>query len=476
MASETLVDIRVGLETLQERVEFGRVRALYNVSDDFIADTKLDLTRNPDATLLPSADHVYVARQIRKEHWYELMRLDTTTNVIGAYHSHLRSNPDSLLPRLFSAFQRDADGRKQYWVVMFNWHSRPRVGDSMKYYNLKGTTCRHANGDRLVRVNFDKIPNPRGQLPVLKDLNFVQNEGAIYTDPALRRTLEAQVQSDTALLQRLHFSDYSLSLRVMLVGQCDVDALKALCSLAHDSPPDLYKASFQAASGYTVTVDEGTRLMHVYSMGLNVFSADKVESPDRCESGEVPDFATPAEYKDRFDKFVSARLFEHGRGLTQQECDDLQGTGRRVTCHYRTVGSKAEPPGKVGPPEPFKPPGGGRLQPAPSPATPGTASAEGAPWLIICITGFTALSLLLLVISWYALKLRTRARAAEERLQLQRENATPQLRPAVGGAPASALLMPPTSGNQVLPGAPLSGPWPMGTAHSMPVHQRWQPP
>lgn len=459
--------IQVGADAYEERLQFQYVREIYGVPDDFVAGDRLDLgsaARNSggvNAIIAVSKDGLYLAKTMTDEDWDSLFQ----NHFLEHYYNYLHDHKDSLLPRFFTAFERGSSP-KERWVVMFNWHARPKVGTYTRIYDLKGTTCSMGAGDRLVRIDFDRAKDPTSKIPTLKDLNFVQNDVAIRAARSVRQQMVSQVRTDTAFLQSFKLLDYSLILRVMVVGQCDKEALKAICRLPDSVPKELFKAFFQKQNGYLVTVDEETRLMHVYTLGIIDILAPYTKKkslmvPIRyhitCGGGnEIADSVSDIDYKARFDKYMHDRIFESGRMLVQDECDAALDSMAASGCHLAHVPVGSEPT-LVGDPQPSTTTGRSTTTSTITTTTvswdneslagPSTAlpqplgGRDEPPWPVICSTGFAVLSILVVVASWCALKFRSRAKLAERLLVLG------------GGYQHSGEAVPASSGVQLTGGS-----------------------
>lgn len=317
--------INIAGEDIVEDNFFPKIRKLYGVPDDFLSGGKIDLegavreSGGAHAIIAKSEDSRFLVKIMSDVDWKSLHEH------LGDYYRYLSDNPESLLPRFFSAYKRKADG--QYWVAMFNWLSGKGFADKRltKVFDLKGTTCSHNAGDRLVRMNLDDE-----KVPTLKDLNFAQEPMVIHTSGAVRTQLLKQLTADTEFLRKKDLMDYSLIMRVMAVGQCDSTALKNVCPVKTDR---LYRTFFQEQNGYHAIVDEKSRTMNVYEFGLidvlQPYNSKKAWADSykawHCGDGEIRDTVNADEYQVRFVDFFSKRIVGDMRQLDLAECDATKG-------------------------------------------------------------------------------------------------------------------------------------------------------
>eukprot|EP00930_Biecheleria_cincta_P036982 TRINITY_DN25358_c0_g1_i2.p1 TRINITY_DN25358_c0_g1~~TRINITY_DN25358_c0_g1_i2.p1 ORF type:complete len:545 (+),score=79.30 TRINITY_DN25358_c0_g1_i2:70-1704(+) len=328
--------IRVGYEEVDEDTRFSHVRQHFGVPNTFIAGTKVDMTKVERASgglhaqVVFSDDGQYIVKVSTNTDWVSLH------SMLPDYISHLEEHDNSMLPRFFTAFKL----KGERWVVMFNW-DRPGFTGYQRMYDLKGTTCSRDPNDRLVKVNLDQ-----DKIPTLKDLNFVQNEEHIYMSGKLKDKFLNQLQSDTDFLRNKGLMDYSLILRVSIVGLCQRDAVQRVCTQGSEHfSGALYSTFFQAQNGYTVSIVEKESLMYIYSFGmidiLQPYNALKSVADwykmIKCGGDAERDTVSPEKYQERFVNFFQSKIAADARELQRSECEraaDKNSTGN-VICTYR---------------------------------------------------------------------------------------------------------------------------------------------
>eukprot|EP00931_Biecheleriopsis_adriatica_P075211 TRINITY_DN49131_c0_g1_i1.p1 TRINITY_DN49131_c0_g1~~TRINITY_DN49131_c0_g1_i1.p1 ORF type:complete len:530 (-),score=75.16 TRINITY_DN49131_c0_g1_i1:23-1585(-) len=312
------VRIDVGGNQVDEDARFPTLRSLYEVDGQFLAGKMIDMedvvraTGGAHARLVFSEDGQFIVKVIPPVEWHSLH------DNLDVYTKYLRANPNSMLPRFFSAFKY----KDKRWVAMFNF-IRPGLAAYQRLYDLKGTSCSIDPGDRLVRVDLHDT-----KIPTLKDLNFIQNEGALHVPEGLRSALLGQLRSDTSFLQGLGLMDYSLVVHVSSAGECDEAAMQQVCRPQGDA---LYRANFQQQNGYTVGITEGDTMMHIYSFGiidvLQPYNFKKSLADwyklVHCGSEEARDTVDPKVYQKRFVKYFEDRMKGDARALSESECGPL---------------------------------------------------------------------------------------------------------------------------------------------------------
>ena len=141
-----------------------------------------------------SRDYRFIIKTIRHNEHKFLLR------ILKDYHEHVKANPHTLLSRFYGLHRvKLPGGRKIHFVIMNNLF--PPHRDVHETYDLKGSSIGREFPE-------DKAAAKSGA--VLKDLNWLKRGREIELGPEKRALLEAQLQSDVALLQRLNIMDYSL--------------------------------------------------------------------------------------------------------------------------------------------------------------------------------------------------------------------------------------------------------------------------
>ncbi|KAH6577382.1 hypothetical protein BASA62_000919 [Batrachochytrium salamandrivorans] len=123
------------------------------------------------------------------------------------YYEHIRSNPHTLLSRIFGLHRVKLPGnRKIHFVVMGNVF--PPNKDIHEVYDLKGSEVGRSIPEEEARKN------PRA---VMKDLNWIERGRKLLLGTEKRRLLVEQMERDSIFLTAQKIMDYSL-----LVGLHDV--------------------------------------------------------------------------------------------------------------------------------------------------------------------------------------------------------------------------------------------------------------
>lgn len=337
-------EISVGDEKVLEDTRFQEIRKLYGVKDDFLEGDNVNLEEaerdsgGQHAIITRTKDAKYIVKVMSDVDWTSLHEQ------LAAYTDHLKQYPQSTLPRFFTAFKRKTDTRR--WAAMFNWMSGDRVAEktSTKIYDLKGTSCSVTAGDRLVRMNFDDE-----KTPTMKDLNFVQNAMFLHTSPEARQGILDQLTLDTEFLKSKGLMDYSLILRVQVVGQCDRDALEKVCGGLRSDGSKLYQTFFQEQKGYHVTMDDKSKLMYTYEFGLiDVLQPYNVKKSFanfikaiKCGSAEERDTVDEKAYQKRFVNYFSNRIVGDVRLLKSSDCDAVNNSASATSsCKHLTLRGK----------------------------------------------------------------------------------------------------------------------------------------
>ncbi|KAI9331451.1 hypothetical protein DFJ73DRAFT_857274 [Zopfochytrium polystomum] len=141
-----------------------------------------------------SQDYRFIIKTIHKsEHKF-------VRKVLKKYYEHVKSNPETLLTRVFGLHRVKLPGNKKiHFVVMGN--VLPANKDVHETYDLKGSTV-----GRIVPPN-EAEDNPR---VTLKDLNWLEKNRKLHLGPIKRSLLLDQIRKDVEFLERLEIMDYSL--------------------------------------------------------------------------------------------------------------------------------------------------------------------------------------------------------------------------------------------------------------------------
>ncbi|KAL5032172.1 hypothetical protein BDV3_000763 [Batrachochytrium dendrobatidis] len=148
-----------------------------------------------------SQDYRFIIKTIHhSEHKFIL-------KILEYYYNHIRSNPHTLLSRIFGLHRVKLPGnRKIHFVVMGNVF--PPNKDIHEVYDLKGSIVGRSISEE------EACKNPRA---VMKDLNWLDRSRKMLLGTEKRRLLIEQIERDCAFLVVQKIMDYSL-----LVGLHDV--------------------------------------------------------------------------------------------------------------------------------------------------------------------------------------------------------------------------------------------------------------
>ncbi|SCU96670.1 LAFA_0G07492g1_1 [Lachancea sp. 'fantastica'] len=157
-----------------------------------------------------SRDYKYIIKTI---HHAEHLHLRRT---LKDYYTHIKENPDTLVSQFYGlhrvkmpiSFKSKIKHRKIYFLVMNNLF--PPHLEIHTTFDLKGSTW-----GRYTKVDDSKSSEQdETHRPVLKDLNWLQEERAIRFGPLKRKKFLQQLEKDVDLLARLNIMDYSLLLGI----------------------------------------------------------------------------------------------------------------------------------------------------------------------------------------------------------------------------------------------------------------------
>ena len=163
-----------------------------------------------------SRDYRYIIKTIHhSEHWHLRKHLQE-------YHAHVKNNPDTLICQYFGlhrikmpiSFQNKIKHRKIYFIVMNNLF--PPHLDMHSTFDLKGSTC-----GRITKVDQERAKLDPDYRPVLKDLNWLDENININFGPDKKNKFLDQLRKDVQLLAKLNTMDYSL-----LIGIHDMNKSK----------------------------------------------------------------------------------------------------------------------------------------------------------------------------------------------------------------------------------------------------------
>ncbi|CAR26931.1 hypothetical protein ZYGR_0I02030 [Zygosaccharomyces rouxii] len=155
-----------------------------------------------------SRDYKYIIKTIHHTEHVHLRRH------LNEYYLHVKNNPDTLICQFYGlhrvkmpiSFQNKIKHRKIYFLVMNNLFPPHLAMHST--YDLKGSTW-----GRMTKIN-PKLVNDENYKPVLKDLNFLDEDERIKFGPLKKKKFLEQLRKDALLLAKLNTMDYSLLLGI----------------------------------------------------------------------------------------------------------------------------------------------------------------------------------------------------------------------------------------------------------------------
>ncbi|GCE98923.1 phosphatidylinositol-4-phosphate 5-kinase [Zygosaccharomyces mellis] len=155
-----------------------------------------------------SRDYKYIIKTIHHTEHVHLRRH------LNEYYLHVKNNPDTLICQFYGlhrvkmpiSFQNKIKHRKIYFLVMNNLFPPHLAMHST--YDLKGSTW-----GRMTKIN-PQLANDENYKPVLKDLNFLEEDQRIKLGPLKKKKFLEQLRKDALLLSKLNTMDYSLLLGI----------------------------------------------------------------------------------------------------------------------------------------------------------------------------------------------------------------------------------------------------------------------
>ncbi|KDQ09124.1 hypothetical protein BOTBODRAFT_117659 [Botryobasidium botryosum FD-172 SS1] len=155
--------------------------------------------------------------------------------ILKEYHTHVRTNPHTLLSRFYGLHRvKLPHGKKIHFVIMNNLF--PPHRDIHETYDLKGSTVGRLYPEEKAAVN------PRA---TLKDLNWIDRKKTLELGPDKRAYFSEQLRRDSELLKKLNVMDYSLLVGIhnMQRGNRDNVRSNTLKVFSPDLPHPRRKAS-----------------------------------------------------------------------------------------------------------------------------------------------------------------------------------------------------------------------------------------
>lgn len=132
--------------------------------------------------------------------------LKLITKILPSLHNYLKSNPKSLLSRIYGVYSVEMqDYKKVHLILMGNTLRFDNKNDISRIYDLKGSTF-----SRLVKGRTTHTST-------LKDQNFVTNQHhvqEINLSSLDIDTINTAILKDTQFLASLNIMDYSMLLGI----------------------------------------------------------------------------------------------------------------------------------------------------------------------------------------------------------------------------------------------------------------------
>ncbi|KAI8913417.1 hypothetical protein EDD86DRAFT_200509 [Gorgonomyces haynaldii] len=272
-----------------------------------------------------SRDYRFIIKTIRhSEHQFLL-------SILKDYYEHVKSNPHTLLTRIFGVHRVKQPGnRKIHFVVMGNVF--PSNKDIHEVYDLKGSLL----GRNITQQEIDESPRA-----VMKDLNWLERSKTLQLGPEKRHLLSMQLERDVKFLVDHDIMDYSLligihdtvkgnadDLRKLTLGLYEPDRSKLhskkmemshnVPELTEDIPKErLYCIFYQDHGGFRATDDLNLPIDEIYYLGIiDIFTrysaTKKIENFFKSfAGGDKISSVPPNVYGNRFLKFIQNAIKDY---------------------------------------------------------------------------------------------------------------------------------------------------------------------
>lgn len=135
---------------------------------------------------------------------------------LESYFEHIKSNPQSLIARIYGLFQVEMEGiTPVYLLLMANTIQNISKHNKIeKVYDLKGSWA-----NRIIGKNENQTMKDRNFLSC-KNKRFLENrKGLVQFNQKDIKNLKAIVESDSKFMREMKFMDYSLLLAVEKINQ-----------------------------------------------------------------------------------------------------------------------------------------------------------------------------------------------------------------------------------------------------------------
>lgn len=275
-----------------------------------------------------SRDYKYIMKTIHHAEHCHLRKM------LRDYYCHVKDNPDTLISQFYGlhrvkmpiSFKNKIKHRKIYFIVMNNLF--PPHLDVHTIFDLKGSTF-----GRLTNYNTKSSDKP-----ILKDLNWLQEERSIQFGPLKKKFFLHQLKRDIEFLSRLNIMDYSLlfgihdmELEKDLIIKDEIDIrdneIKRNSMKVHEYPLSMILRFFQQDEGGIRASDYLNRdLNQIYYIGIidcltNYSIVKRLETFWRGLNHDLKVISAvpPKDYGERFYQFIEDSV---NRIPTNTYCDD----------------------------------------------------------------------------------------------------------------------------------------------------------
>ncbi|RNF14064.1 putative phosphatidylinositol-4-phosphate 5-kinase [Trypanosoma conorhini] len=210
------------------------------------------------ALLLSSHDYRFILKRVTHT------ECRTLRGLLPAYVEHLDRHPHTLLPRYSGLYALWRGGEKATVVVAANVFA-PAQLPVTEVYDLKGSTAHRTTAAE------DRRHGAAG-----KDNDFLADKRRLRLPAAARRALLAQLEADTALLEKANRLDYSLLVGIHSgAGGWGATAEAAALALRQRQRMEALAAALDAPASDPNEDQRGDSVFHAYYGG--VASADGTE-------------------------------------------------------------------------------------------------------------------------------------------------------------------------------------------------------
>ncbi|CAK0895329.1 unnamed protein product, partial [Prorocentrum cordatum] len=239
----------------KEHYQFRHLRKQFGVTDSFLdesgtAASASDFTVSCEPMSDPHA-------QVRWRSFHVLAK---------SYFEHMEKNPDSLLPRVYSAWFSEADSKLCYamqslvpghFIDNVEWSQG--LSSAMLSWELKGSTSLKEYFGQRHQYHTSNGP--------LNDADF-KRDHVLMLPAQIREELIEQLDRDTQWLRQSGMMDYSLQLLRVKVGDTDANTLSRVCPGAPDANSLMHRAFFQRDGGFSGTAAPWDSCIYLWAISL----------------------------------------------------------------------------------------------------------------------------------------------------------------------------------------------------------------